>query len=111
MIATSAQISVYPLGREDLSPTINEALEIFRKHGVEVRPGPMSTVVVGDSRAVLSSLEEAYRRLAAKNRLVVVATISNACIPSGSDRIRVSVTSDGPGPSDTRDGTRCPKKN
>ena len=88
MIRTSAQISVYPLGRENLSSAINEALEIFRKHGVEVRPGPMSTVVVGDSKSVFSSLEEAYRQLAAKNRLVLVATVSNACIPSGSDRIR-----------------------
>jgi uncharacterized protein YqgV (UPF0045/DUF77 family) len=82
VIRTSAQISLYPLGTEDLSPAIDEALAIFHKHGVEIRPGPMSTMVVGDATAVFSSLEDAYRRLAAKNRLVLVATVSNTCPPS-----------------------------
>jgi uncharacterized protein YqgV (UPF0045/DUF77 family) len=84
MIRTSAQISVYPLGGKDLSPAINEALDVFRRHGMEVRPGPMSTVIEGDSGAVFSSLEDAYRLLATKNRLVVVATFSNACPPFSS---------------------------
>jgi uncharacterized protein YqgV (UPF0045/DUF77 family) len=79
MPATSAQISLYPLGPKDLSSAIDQALEIFRKHDLAVKPGSMSTLVLGDDTAVFASLQEAYTRLAGQGRLVLVATVSNAC--------------------------------
>ena len=79
MPATSAQVSLYPLAREDLSPAIGQVLEIFRKHDLAVKPGPMSTLVHGDDSAVFGSLQEAWGRLAGQGPLVMIATISNAC--------------------------------
>jgi uncharacterized protein YqgV (UPF0045/DUF77 family) len=80
MIRSSAQVSVYPLGTEDLSPAIDEASRIFREHGLRVRSGPMSSLVTGDPEVLFAALQEAYRRLAATRRLVVVVTVSNACM-------------------------------
>jgi uncharacterized protein YqgV (UPF0045/DUF77 family) len=79
MPAISAQVSLYPLGRADLSAAIDQALEIFRKHDLVVEPGSMSTLILGDDSAVFGSLQEAYSRLARHGHLVLVATISNAC--------------------------------
>ena len=79
MSATSAQVSLYPLGREDLSPSGDQVLAIFQEHDLAVRPGPMSTLILGDDAAVFGALREAYCRLAGQGRLVLVATVSNAC--------------------------------
>jgi uncharacterized protein YqgV (UPF0045/DUF77 family) len=79
MPATSAQVSLYPLGREDLSTAIDQALKIFRKHDLAVRPGPMSTLILGDHASVFGSLQEAYGHLAEQGPLVLVATFSNSC--------------------------------
>jgi uncharacterized protein YqgV (UPF0045/DUF77 family) len=79
LIGTSAQVSLYPLGQEDLSPVINEALNIFRHHGLDVRPGSMSTLISGDDATVFSALQEAFQRAAKESRVVMVVTFSNAC--------------------------------
>lgn len=79
MFGISAQVSLYPLGQESLSPAINEALNIFRRHGLDVVFGSMSTVLTGDDEAVFSALQEAFRRTAETGGVVMVTTFSNAC--------------------------------
>jgi uncharacterized protein YqgV (UPF0045/DUF77 family) len=79
MIGISAQISVYPLRQPRLSPTIDEAVRICRAHGLEVRPGPMSTLVTGDDDALFAALKEALRSAATKGEVIMVMTLSNAC--------------------------------
>jgi uncharacterized protein YqgV (UPF0045/DUF77 family) len=79
MPATSAQVSLYPLGREDLSSAIDQALEIFHQYNLVLRPGVMSTLIVGDDATVFAALQAAYGRSAGQGRLVLVATLSNAC--------------------------------
>jgi uncharacterized protein YqgV (UPF0045/DUF77 family) len=79
LISISAQVSLYPLGQEDLSPVIDKALDIFRHHGLDVRPGSMSTLISGDEGAVFSALQDAFQRAAKGGRVVMVATFSNAC--------------------------------
>lgn len=79
MIGISAQVSLYPLGSEDLSPAIGEALLIFQQHGLEVAPGSMSTLISGNEAVVFSALQEAFRRAAQQGRVVMVTTFSNAC--------------------------------
>lgn len=86
MSAISAQVSLYPLGQKDLSPAIDEALNIFRQYGLDVTPGAMSTLVVGDDAAVFSALQEAFQRAAKEDRAVMVVTFSNACPISDSGR-------------------------
>ena len=78
-----AQVSIYPLRQQALSPAIEAALRIFRAHGLEVTPGTMSSVVVGDDAAVFAALQEAFRSAAKQGQVVMIATFSNACpVPS-----------------------------
>jgi uncharacterized protein YqgV (UPF0045/DUF77 family) len=79
MIAASAQVSLYPLRQERLSSSIEEALRGLREHGLEVTPGPMSTLVHGEDDSVFASLRSAFRRAAEGGDVVMVVTISNAC--------------------------------
>jgi uncharacterized protein YqgV (UPF0045/DUF77 family) len=85
LIDISAQVSLYPLGQEDLSPAIDEALNIFRYHDLKVTPGSMSTLVFGDDAAVFSALQEAFYHAAKERRVVMVTTFSNACLASKSE--------------------------
>jgi uncharacterized protein YqgV (UPF0045/DUF77 family) len=85
MIEISAQVSLYPLGQEALSPAIDEALSIFREHGVKVTPGSMSTLIAGDDAIVFAALQAAFQRAARPGRVVMVATFSNACPPPESE--------------------------
>lgn len=64
VIGIAAQVSLYPLRQASLSPAIDEALQIFRKHGLDVEPGAMSTLITGDDEAVFAALQEAFRRVA-----------------------------------------------
>lgn len=79
MVGISAQVSLYPLGQGSLSPAIEEALRIFRDRGLEVQPGTMSTIVVGDDQSVFLALQEAFGHVAEQGHLVMVVTVSNAC--------------------------------
>jgi uncharacterized protein YqgV (UPF0045/DUF77 family) len=79
MSNVSAQISLYPLRQEHLSPAIEETLKVLQDHGCEVRPGTMSTLVTGDDEPVFSALREAFRRAAEYGDVTMVVTISNAC--------------------------------
>ena len=74
----AAQVSLYPLRQPRVSPTIDRALAVFRSRGLEVSPGPMSTMVVGDEEAVFDALRETFLE-ASDGELVMVATLSNAC--------------------------------
>ena len=86
MIGIAAQISLYPLRQEFLSPATNEALETFRAHGLQVEPGSMSSLIVGDDTAIFAALQEALRRAAEQGQVVMTVTFSNACpVPEGRD--------------------------
>lgn len=79
MSTTSVQVSLYPLRQPHLAPTITTVLDVFRARGLEVRPGTMSTVIVGDADAVFDSLKASFQSAAALGDLVMVASISNCC--------------------------------
>lgn len=79
MIGITAQVSLYPLRQESLSPVIDKALQTFRAHGLEVEPGSMSSLLVGDDVAIFAALQEALRQAAEDGHVVMTATLSNAC--------------------------------
>ncbi len=79
MIGIAAQVSLYPLRQASLSPAIDQALRIFREHGLDVEPGAMSTLIIGDDVAIFAALQEAFRRVAEQGQVVMVVTLSNAC--------------------------------
>ncbi len=75
----SAQISLYPLGREHLAEDIAQFVEILRGNGLACEIGAMSTLVTGDSAVVFSALHQAFDAIASRGGCVLVSTISNAC--------------------------------
>ncbi len=79
MYGISAQVSLYPLRQDDLSPSIDSVVEAFSRHNVESETGPMSTLVWGDDEKVFPALVDAFRGAAARGHVVMVVTMSNAC--------------------------------
>ena len=77
--AISAQVSVYPLRQEHLTPAIEEVAAALRAKGLRAEVGPMSTHVTGAADCVFAALEQAFVRAAAKGQVVMTITVSNAC--------------------------------
>lgn len=83
MMALSAQVSLYPLGQEDITPAIQAVIQTLEEHHLPHTVGPMSTVLWGEEQAIWEALQAAFRRAAAYGLAVMVVTLSNACpLPS-----------------------------
>jgi uncharacterized protein YqgV (UPF0045/DUF77 family) len=48
-------------------------------HGLRAEPGPMSTLVTGETDTVFAALRDAFARVAETGDVVLVVTVSNAC--------------------------------
>jgi tRNA-Thr(GGU) m(6)t(6)A37 methyltransferase TsaA len=81
----TAQVSLYPLRELELAPLIDQAIEIFRQHGLEVTPGAMSTLISGNAANVFEALEHAFEGAAEDGEVVMMATFSKA-FPSDDQR-------------------------
>jgi uncharacterized protein YqgV (UPF0045/DUF77 family) len=79
MFKISAQVSLYPLGPEDLSPAIEEVVRIFQEFELDAKPGPMSTLISSDDEKIFAALQAAFQRTAGKGQVVMVVTFSNTC--------------------------------
>jgi len=75
----SAQISVYPLRQDQLSPVIRDVQDVLTAAGLQVTPGPMSTLVAGEGAIVLDAIKTAFLRAVETGHVVMTATLSNAC--------------------------------
>jgi uncharacterized protein YqgV (UPF0045/DUF77 family) len=81
----SAQISLYPLKQQRLSPAIEEAWRILEENRLDLQKGGMSTVVSGTAERIFAVIQEVFVRLAEKGALSMVVTYSNACPVQGGD--------------------------
>jgi uncharacterized protein YqgV (UPF0045/DUF77 family) len=87
MNTISVQVSLYPLGQASLGPAISKAMEAFRMRGLDVRPGIMSTLVVGETDAIFDGLKASFQSASALGDIVMVASISNCCpVPTDDQR-------------------------
>lgn len=75
----SAQVSVYPLRQERLTPAIAAVTTALEARGLSAEVGPMSTRVTGAAESVFAALQEAFLRAAATGEVVMTITVSNAC--------------------------------
>jgi len=75
-----AQVSIYPLRQEKLSLAIEKFWELLGMHGVQYEKGPMSTFISGDSELIFRALEDAFEKIALRSEVVMVSTLSNACL-------------------------------
>jgi uncharacterized protein YqgV (UPF0045/DUF77 family) len=78
-LVVSAQISVYPLRQEHVSPAVEAVRDALEERGLRPQVGPMSTVVTGEAGLVFAALQEAFSRTAATGQVVMTLTVSNAC--------------------------------
>ncbi len=83
MIGISAQVSLYPLGAENIAESIASFVAVLDSRGVPYQMGDMSTVLWGDAEEVFAALRQAYEGVAESGAAVMVVTVSNACpVPS-----------------------------
>ena len=75
----SAQISLYPLRQERLSPTIEAAWKILDNSQLTHDKGGMSTIVTGQGEEVFQALKKVFLESAEKGPVSMVVTFSNAC--------------------------------
>jgi uncharacterized protein YqgV (UPF0045/DUF77 family) len=75
----SAQISVYPLRQERLSPAVQAVSDALGSAGLSPEVGSMSTIVTGEADAIFAALREGFGRAAATGHVVMTVTVSNAC--------------------------------
>jgi uncharacterized protein YqgV (UPF0045/DUF77 family) len=78
MIA-SAQVSIYPLRQDRLSPAVEAVNRVLAAHGLTPQTGAMSTVAVGEDTAIFAALGEAFAQAASSGQVVMTITVSNAC--------------------------------
>jgi len=83
MSELAGQVSLYPLGQDDISPAIDAALAVFAAHDLRVDTGPMSTTLSGEDDVLFAALHEATMAAASLGRMVMVVTLSNACAVPG----------------------------
>lgn len=75
----SAQVAIYPLRQERLTPAISAVRDALTAAGLEPAVGAMSTTVAGEAAAVFGALEQAFAQAGALGHVVMVVTVSNAC--------------------------------
>ena len=76
---SAAEVSLYPLGENDIGPHIDRFILAMERRGIEAETGPMSTIVRGDTALLFDALREAYEGAALELGVVMVVKISNAC--------------------------------
>jgi uncharacterized protein YqgV (UPF0045/DUF77 family) len=79
----SAQVAVYPLRQERLTPAIAALSEALQAAGLQPELGAMSTTVTGDADVVFAALRDGFLGAAGVGHVVMTVTISNACPVSG----------------------------
>jgi len=74
-----AEVSLYPLRQKNLAKPVGRFCELLQKDEVEVRTGPMSSLITADSDVLFRSLREAFEQFAKEYEVVLTAKISNVC--------------------------------
>jgi uncharacterized protein YqgV (UPF0045/DUF77 family) len=75
----SAQVAIYPLRQERLTPAIIAVSRALEAAGLRPEVGAMSTIVTGEAATVFRALEEAFAEAGAIGHVVMTVTVSNAC--------------------------------
>ena len=61
-----AEVSIYPLRQSDLTRPIEQFVDGLKNNKLQVKVGPMSSLVAGDNQVVFESLREGFEQLAAE---------------------------------------------
>lgn len=75
----SAQVAIYPLRQQRLTPAIDALTDALKAHGLAAEVGSMGTTVLGDAADVFAALRDGFVRAAETGHVVMTVTVSNAC--------------------------------
>jgi uncharacterized protein YqgV (UPF0045/DUF77 family) len=75
----SAQVAIYPLRQDRLTPAITAVSAALQAAGLRPEVGAMSTMVTGEVATVFGALAEAFVQAGALGHVVMTVTVSNAC--------------------------------
>jgi uncharacterized protein YqgV (UPF0045/DUF77 family) len=75
----SAQVAIYPLRQERLTPAITAVSAALQAAGLRPDVGAMSTMVTGEAATVFGALADAFVQAGALGHVVMTVTVSNAC--------------------------------
>jgi len=73
-----AEVALYPLREADIGPILLEFVARLREAGLEVEPGPMSTLVKGPRAEVFAAVEAAFAAAGEQRQVVLRLTVTNA---------------------------------
>jgi uncharacterized protein YqgV (UPF0045/DUF77 family) len=73
----TAQVSLYPLGQTEFLPPIDAVIATLQDSGLEVRVGPMSTLVAGEEDVVFAALRQAFDVASRSGGFVLVTALTN----------------------------------
>jgi uncharacterized protein YqgV (UPF0045/DUF77 family) len=79
MLVVSAQVSLYPLRQEHLTPAIQALRSALEQRELSAEVGAMSTLVSGEAESLFEALRDGFDRAASTGSVVMTVTISNAC--------------------------------
>jgi uncharacterized protein YqgV (UPF0045/DUF77 family) len=74
-----AELSLYPLKTKELAPSIEAFLRALARRGISIDPGPMSTVVSGESGILFPAISGSFKKVAELNEILLIAKFSDAC--------------------------------
>lgn len=75
----ACQMSLYPLGKDNYTAIIKEAVAVLEGSGVEVEVNAMSTIIRGEEEAVWQAVRRLFQVAAERGEAVMVMTVSNRC--------------------------------
>ena len=75
----SAQVAIYPLRQQRLTPAIDALTDALKAHGLAAEVGSMGTTVRSDAADVFAALRDGFVRAAETGHVVMTVTVSNAC--------------------------------
>jgi len=75
----SAELSLYPLGTNSLGLPINAFIDELKKFNIEIQPGSMSTLVIGNSDEIFNAIHAAFEAVSHDTNVALIIKISNAC--------------------------------
>jgi uncharacterized protein YqgV (UPF0045/DUF77 family) len=75
----SAQVAIYPLRQDRLTPAITAVRTALQAAGLRPEVGAMSTMVTGEAAAIFGALQKGFVRAGAAGHVVMTVTVSNAC--------------------------------
>jgi uncharacterized protein YqgV (UPF0045/DUF77 family) len=75
----SAELSLYPLGINNFGLPVNTFIDELKKFNIEVQPGSMSTLVIGNSDEIFKAIHAAFEAVSHDTNVALITKISNAC--------------------------------